>query len=122
MSGPKAGRSISFCPSLCGREAPPGPSAALLHLLIVHAPRSVRNNSQELFLHCSSVLPPSFPYCQQPSWVLEDVLEFEAQSSITTVTSDTWDLALQPALMSVPGPWLCFAACSVALPLKTMRL
>jgi len=97
ISGLEAGRTIPFCPSLYGREAPPGPSAALFHLLIAHAPCSDSNNSQELFLRCSLVSPPSFTYCQQPSWALEDVLAFEAQSSTTTVTSDTWDLALQPA-------------------------
>lgn len=89
-----------------------------------HALCTVHSNSRELsFLHRFSVSPPSFTYCQQPSWVLEDVLESETQPSNTAVTSDTWDLALQPALLlSVPGPCLGFPANSAVLPLRTMRL
>lgn len=40
------------------------------------------------FLHCSSVSQPSFNYFQQPSWIPEDVLGVEAQSSVTAVTSE----------------------------------
>lgn len=93
ISGPKAGRSISFCSCPYAREAPPGPSAALLHPLIIHALCSISNNSQELsFLHCFSVSPPSFTYCQQPSryWRMFWSLKHSPQLLLWPLTHGIW--------------------------------
>lgn len=109
IEGPQAGRRISFCCSV-------GEKLVLVWVLLcsIFLPCSASNYLQELsFLHCSTISLSSSTYSQQCSWVLEDVLEFEAQFSVTPVTSDTRDVALQPALRSVPGPWLCFPALSL---------
>lgn len=105
-----------------GREASPGPGCCSDPSFHCTCTMQCQKNCHHLpRLHCSSVSPPYSTYCQQLSWIGEDALEFEARSSITFVTSDIWDLALQPVLlMSVPGPWLCFPACSAALQWKTV--